>query len=73
MYFDYQDKLMVCTIDKVVSTTILFHFKQLAFKRIPGFLISETNRDETRDVVFSLNKGINLNNSNCRYIYFRQS
>ena len=57
MYFDYQDKLMVCTIDKVVSTTILFHFKQLAFKRIPGFIISETNRDETRDVVFALNKG----------------
>ena len=57
MYFDYQDNLMVCTIDKVGSTTIYFHFKHLAFTRIPGFLLSETSRDETRDIVYSLNRG----------------
>ena len=57
MYFDYQDNLMVCTIDKVGSTTIYFHFKHLAFTRIPGFLLSETSRDETRDIVYSLKRG----------------
>ena len=60
MYFDYQDNLMVCTIDKVGSTTIYFHFKHLAFTRIPGFLLSETSRDETRDIVYGLNKGMLL-------------
>ena len=42
MYFDYQDKLLVCTIDKVMSTTFLAHFKKLAQKRKPNFIKLET-------------------------------
>ena len=57
MYFDYQDKLLVCTIDKVGSTTWLAHFKNLAAKRIPEFNLADTSRDETRDIVYALNKG----------------
>ena len=60
MYFDYQDKLLVCTIDKVGSTTWLAHFKNLAAKRIPEFNIADTSRDETRDIIYALNKGTYL-------------
>ena len=60
MYFDYQDKLLVCTIDKVGSTTWLAHFKNLAAKRIPEFNLADTSRDETRDIIYALNKGTYL-------------
>ena len=58
MYFDYQDKLLVCTIDKVMSTTFLAHFKKLALKRKPNFIKLETSRDDTRDIFYGIDKGL---------------
>ena len=58
MYFDYHDKLLVCTIDKVMSTTFLAHFKKLALKRRPGLITLKTNRDDTRDIFYGLDKGM---------------
>ena len=57
MYFDYHDDLLICTIDKVVSTTILSHFKLLASKREIGFISPEQSRDDTRDKFYALNRG----------------
>jgi len=61
MYFDYQDNLMVCTIDKVSSTTLLFHFKKLAMLRYPEYINIEKSRDETRDFYYALKTGKQLN------------
>ena len=58
MYFDYQDNLLVCTIDKVMSTTFLAHFKKLALKRKPNLIKLETSRDDTRDIFYGLDKGL---------------
>ena len=58
MYFDYKDNLLVCTIDKVMSTTLLAHFKNLALKRERDFInMSTASRDEIRDVVYALKRG----------------
>jgi hypothetical protein len=57
MYFDYRDSLLICTIDKVSSTTILTHFKKLAMVRDVGFNTYQTSRDETRDSYYGLRKG----------------
>ena len=58
MYFDYHDKLLVCTIDKVMSTTFLAHFKKLGMKREPNLINTETSRDDTRDIFYRINKGL---------------
>ena len=58
MYFDYHDKLLVCTIDKVMSTTFLAHFKKLAMKREPSSINHETSRDDTRDMYYRINRGL---------------
>ena len=57
MYFDYHDKVLICTIDKVMSSTFFAHFKKLAIKRKPKLIQPETNRDELRDSFYGLKRG----------------
>ncbi len=58
MYFDYQDNLLVCTIDKVSSSTWLGHFQRLGSIRDPDLISQNTSRDDTRDKYYALSKGI---------------
>ena len=59
MYFDYEDGLLVCTIDKVGSSTWFVNFLQLAMARHPeaGFTWDQTTRDELRDVFYRIRSG----------------
>lgn len=66
MYFDYQDNLLVCTIDKVSSTTWLYHFKNLAMLRYPEFINVEKSRDETRDIYYALKTGKQQARKSCQ-------
>jgi hypothetical protein len=58
MYFDYDDRLLVCTIDKVGSTYWFLQFLRLGFLRKPGvFTWENTTRDELRDVHYKIKSG----------------
>ena len=58
MYFDYEDSLLVCTIDKVGSTNWYIDFLMLAMIRNPSAGFSwNTTRDEIRDVHYRIKSG----------------
>ena len=58
MYFDYEDRLLVCTIDKVGSTNWYHQFLRLGLLRQPGVISWEnTTRDELRDIHYRIKSG----------------